>query len=748
MSYLLYDSPARFWMEALPLGNGSLGAMCYSGTATDIISLNHDTLWTGIPRNPSEPGACAAYSEAKKLVRKGEYKKAQDLIESRFLSRRCQAYMPFGNLVLNFPEAEYSDYQRRLDLSTAILESSFKTNGGQLRKTTFVSNPHQVLVSYIEGEELNFDITITSPLKSDVYCRDGILIVDGECPGDFDREGKNGKGLIYSSGDEARGVQFRGALKVITNGEVNFFEGSIAIRKAASALLLFTIATSFDSFQKHPFTEGREYRQRALNDLEAASKLSFDELMKAHTDDYKSYFDRVNLSIAGNRNENLTTDKRIDNFRFNNDMGLYELLFDFGRYLLIASSRKGTQATNLQGIWNNSTSPPWHSNYTTNINTEMNYWPVLPCAMPELMEPLHTLINALSFTGEETARNFYGAGGFTAHHNADLWGNTVPAPGSASWGYWCGASGWLCRSLFEEYEYSGDKVFLKETALPIMKKAARFYLDILSRDREEYLVISPATSPENIFIKNGEKVAVAESTTMMNSIVLDLLTCCRKAMEDLQDRDEIYTEICNAIPEIRPLAIGENGAILEWNEPLEETEVHHRHVSHLYALHPAGLITKEKTPELFEAARRTLEVRGDDGTGWSLAWKINFWARLLDGDHALKLLKKLITPVGPDDTTTNYSGGGGLYPNMFDAHPPFQIDGNFGAVSGICEMLLQSDGRNLWLLPALPAEWPSGSVRGLAAKGGVKVDITWREGAITEYSVTPENHSLNIHLCR
>ena len=473
-----------------------------------------------------------------------------------------------------------------------------------------------------------------------------------------------------------------------------------------------------------------------MKTLSDAAAIGFEALMAEHITDYRAYYDRVSLHITGEALPLTPTDKRLEAYTpESKDTALYELLFNFGRYLLIASSRAGSQATNLQGIWNNSTKPAWNSNYTININTEMNYWPVLMCGMPELMTPLVDLVKKLAVTGRATAKAFYHADGFVAHHNADLWGHSVPVPGSASWGFWSGGSGWLCRSVYELYAYTQNIDYLRDTAFPLMKEAAIFYLDILTQDEKGRYMISPATSPENIFIHEMSKAAVSESTAMMNSIALDLFINCKKACEDLGVNDGFYKRICDVIDNMQLLIIGENGAVLEWNKPFDETEVHHRHVSHLYALHPANLITPDHT-DLFSACRKTLEIRGDDGTGWSLAWKINFWARLRDGDHALRLVDRLLTLVPSwSSEKENYHGGGGLYPNMFDAHPPFQIDGNFGAVSGICEMLLQSDGENIYLLPALPQKWKSGTVAGLAAQGNVTVDIEWANNKLVNYTI-------------
>ena len=747
---LFYKKPAKYWMEALPLGNGSIGAMCYSGVKTDEISLNHDTLWTGHPRTVTREGAFESYQRAQTLALEGKYRECHKEIEKNFLTVWSQAYLTFGSVKLHFHFGGYSNYSRTLDLTKAVLTSEFSVNGNTYKKTAFVSYPHKVMVYKIESinaSEFSFDTVFECPLKSKIYVEDTMLIADGECPGDGDTHNPAYpcNKLIYSDKDEERGVLFRGALWIDSDGEIANKNNRLAVSNATYAVLYFNISTSYNGFDKFPAIEGREYKNACVDAVRSAAHLGYEKLLESHVADYESYYNRVSFELGGEGENAIPTDERLKRFETDkSDTALYTLLFNFGRYLLIASSRSGSMATNLQGIWNNTVKAPWNSNYTVNINTQMNYWPVLPCNMPELMEPLVDLMKTVSVTGEKTAKDFYHANGFVLHHNTDIWGHTVPVHGGPSWAFWNGGSGWLCRHLYEIYEYSLDKEYLQKTALPIMKKAAEFYLDILIEDEDETLMLCPATSPENNFAIGYTSACTSKSTAMMNMIVLDLFTNCKKACEELNIADSFYEKICNAVKKIKPLKIGDNGAILEWNEPLPETEVHHRHVSHLYALHPAGLIT-QRDKDLFDACKKTLEIRGDNGTGWSLAWKVNFWARLRDGNHALHLIDRQLhyLPAGRNGKKL-HSNGGGTYPNMFDAHPPFQIDGNFGVLSGICEMLLQSDGNNIHLLPALPDKWENGSVKGLSVRGNVTVDIEWKNGKVTDYKIHGKSDNFNL----
>ena len=731
---LYYSAPAKYWMETLPLGNGSLGAMADSGAEKETFVLNHDTLWTGRPRSVTKPGAAAAFRKARALALQGKYRAAEKVMERDFNAIWSQAYLTFGTLTLDFDFGDAADYERRLDLSKGVLTSGFTAKGKAVTKKAFVSYPDGIMAYRVAAEApFACKISVACPLQSRTYPKNGLLLTDGVCPADGDTANPDYPcaSLIY---DEKNGVPFRGALRAQTDGTLRFTNDSILVSGAKALTLYFTIQTGFNGFDKDPATEGKEYKNKALNVLGAAANKGWEALLAEHTKDHASLYGRVTLELGDGKD--LPTDERLRRFaEAKDDMGLYALLFNYGRYLAIAASRPGSRAMNLQGIWNNTVRAPWNANYTININTQMNYWPVLPCAMPELTEPLTELVKSLAVTGEKTAEHFYGARGFAAHHNADIWGHSEPVHGSVSWAYFPGGGGWLARHLYEYYEYTLDEAFLRETAFPILRKAARFYLDILTEDTDGTLMLCPGTSPENRFRRGPVTTPMAKSSAMFNSIVLDVFTCCLKAGKALGVEDELQTEIAEAAKRIKPLKIGRDGRLLEWNEELSEVEPHHRHVSHLYALHPAGLIDPRRDTALTEACKQTLYRRGDDGTGWSLAWKVNFWARLLDGDHALKLIDRQLRLIPAGGTETNYVRGGGTYPNMLDAHPPFQIDGNFGVTAGICEMLLQSDGAHIYLLPALPKAWANGCVKGLAAKGNVTVDMAWENGKLASYEI-------------
>jgi alpha-L-fucosidase 2 len=752
---LWYEQEAEQWTEALPLGNGRLGVMVFGKTGNEIIPVNEDTLWSGYPREGGPKNKAGVSRAMRDLAACRRFSEAEELFDREISSPWSQSYLPLGDVLIAFGHRNVTYYRRRLDLERALSSVNYEYEGVRYTREHFVSAPDNCIVMRFRADkpgQINFTLSMKSQLHSACSARGNCLCLDGVAPSDVQPSYIPADNPVtYSDKDEEKGMRFTmSVLPLVSGGSLSLTDDSLRVGGADSVVLLVNAATSFSGWNVHPWLNGKDEKRLCAAFLEQAAAKNCDELLERHTADYTRYYSRVDIDLGKNGNAALPTDERLRRFAVEkNDPALYSLLFQFGRYLLIAASRPGTQAANLQGIWNSELRAPWSSNYTININTQMNYWPALPCALEEMQLPLIDLIRDLSVAGNTTAREIYGAPGWVSHHNSDLWRMSWPVgnhrKGRSVSDNWNLSAGWLCEHLFERYEYTLDREFLKETAYPIMKAAAEFYAGLLIEDEEGRLMFCPSTSPENKYMIDGVRLAVARTTTMTMAIIRELLTNCVRAAGILGIDKDFAGKLSGISEKLFPFQTGSKGQLLEWDGEYEEVEPHHRHTSHLYGLHPGNQISAEKTTDLAAACKKSLELRGDDGTGWSLAWKVNFWARLRDGDHALLILNNQLRLV--EEKGTAHSGGGGTYPNMFDAHPPFQIDGNFGVTAGIAEMLLQNTAGGIILLSALPGAWKKGRCKGLRAKGRLGVDISWDGGTTKAVLVSEIDRELSVS-CR